>query len=191
MDSIIDELMKQVASGDNLSAISQAVGGDPNAVKSALGMGMPLILGAMAKSTSNSGGADMLTNMLSQAGGSNPMDNLSGFLGSPAAAGGSGLVSSLLGSQMGGIQNAIAQKTGLPPEIVGKILAIAAPIVISQVSKMFMGGNMDQKGLTSLLGDQSKMAMQASPEIAAIAQQVLGGKVDSGGIMGMIKKFLK
>lgn len=139
MDSIIDELMKQVASGDNLSAISQAVGGDPNAVKSALGMGMPLILGAMAKSSSSSGGADMLTNMLSQAGGSNPMDNLSGFLGSPAAAGGSGLVSSLLGSQMGGIQNAIAQKTGLPPAIVGKILAIAAPIVISQVSKMFMG----------------------------------------------------
>jgi hypothetical protein len=32
----------------------------------------------------------MLTNMLAKAGGSNPMDNMIGLLGNPAAAGGSG-----------------------------------------------------------------------------------------------------
>jgi hypothetical protein len=148
-------------------------------------------MGSMANSASKPGGMDMLTNLLSQAGGNSPMDNLSGFLGSGAAAGGSGILNSLLGSQMAGIQNAIAKKTGLPPEIVGKILAIAAPIVIGQVSKMFMGQNMDQKGLTSLLGDQSKMAIKSSPEIAAIAREVLGGQADSGGIMSMLRRFLK
>jgi len=41
----------------------------------------------------------MLTKMLSQAGGSNPIDNLNGSPGNPAAAGRSGMVSALSGSQ--------------------------------------------------------------------------------------------
>lgn len=58
------------------------------------------------------------------------MDNLSGFLGNPAAAGGSGMVNALLGSQRGTIQNAISQKTGLPPAAVGQVVAIATHIVM-------------------------------------------------------------
>ncbi len=163
---IVADLMKQVATGDNLSMISKSVGGDGKAVQSALGMGIPLLLGSMATTASKPGGADMMTKMLAQTGGSNPMDNLGGFLGNPAAAGGSGMVSTLLGSQMGGIQNTISQKTGLPPAVVGKVLEIAAPMVMGYVGKMVGQQKMDTKSLTGLLGEQSKMALQASPEAA-------------------------
>jgi hypothetical protein len=78
--------MKQVATGDNLSMISKSVGGDGKAVQSALGMGIPMIIGSMANTASKPGGADVLTKMLGQAN-SNPMDNLGGFLENPAAAG--------------------------------------------------------------------------------------------------------
>ena len=102
------------------------------------------------------------------------------------------MVSALLGSQMGGIQNAIAQKTGLPPAIVGQILAIAVPVVVGQVGKMFAGSGMDKNALSGLLGDQSAAAMESAPEIAAIAQQVMSGQTPSaGGVMGILKKFLK
>jgi hypothetical protein len=168
---IVAELMKQVATGDNLSMISKSVGGDGKAVQSALGMGLPMIMSSMANTASKPGGADTLTKMLAQAGGSNPMENVSGLLGNPAAAGGSGMVSTLFGSQMGTIQNAIAQKTGLPPAAVGKVLEIAAPMVMGYVGKMFVQQKMDTKSLTSLLGDQSKMAMQASPDAAAMSKQ--------------------
>jgi hypothetical protein len=178
---IVADLMKQVATGDNLSLISNAVGGDQKGVQSALAMGLPMIMSAMSNTASKPGGADMITNMLGQMGGSNPMDNLGSFLGSPAAAGGSGMVSSLLGSQMGTIQNTISQKTGLPPAVVGKVLAIAAPMVIGYVGKMFAGQKVDPKGLTSLLGEQSKMAMQSSPEAANMAKQLLGAPKDTGG----------
>jgi len=100
MASILESMMTQVSSGDNLSAISKSVGGDEPAVKSALSMGLPMLLGAMSNTASKPGGADTLTNMLAQTGGSNPMDNLSGFLGSSAAAGGGGMLTSLLGSQL-------------------------------------------------------------------------------------------
>jgi hypothetical protein len=131
----------------------------------------------------------MITSMLGQLGGSNPMDNMGSFLGSPAAAGGSGMVSSLLGSQMAPVQNAISQKTGLPPAIVGKVLAIAVPMVLGYVGKMFAGKKVDQQGLTSLLGEQSKMAMQSSPDAADMARQLLGSQQEAAGASGFFKKL--
>jgi hypothetical protein len=186
---IVADLMKQVATGDNLSQISKAVGGNGNAVQSALSMGLPMVMGSMATTASQPGGADILTKMLAQGGAANPMDNLSGLLSNPAAAGSSGMVSTLFGSQMGTIQNAISQKTGLPPAAVGKVLEIAAPMVMGYVGRMFVQQKMDAAGLTSLLGDQSKMALAGSPDAAAMAQQLLGAQAGSGGISGLLKKF--
>lgn len=187
---IVADLMKQVATGDNLSAISKSVGGEEKGVQSALGMGLPMIMGSMANTASQPGGADMISGMLGQMGGTNPLDNMGSFLGSPAAAGGSGMASSLLGSQLGPIQNAIAKKTGLPPAVVGKVLAIAVPMVLGAIGKKFSGQQVDQQGLTSLLGEQSEMAMQSSPEAAGMARQVLGATKETGGAAGIFKKFL-
>jgi len=47
---IVSELMKQVGTGDNLSLISSSVGGDEKGVPSALGMGLPVIMGALSNS---------------------------------------------------------------------------------------------------------------------------------------------
>jgi hypothetical protein len=48
MDFIHEILIKELSTGNNLSAITKSVGGDDKAVKSALGMGLPLLLGSMA-----------------------------------------------------------------------------------------------------------------------------------------------
>lgn len=190
MDSIVENLMKQLLSEENLPALSKSVGGDDKAVKSALDMGLPLLLGSMSNNASKPGGADMLMKMMTQTGSSNPMDNISNHLSNPEAAGGSGMVSSLFGSQMVPIQNAISQKTGLPPAAVGKLIAIVTPMIIGHVGKMSMQQNMDPKGLSNLLGDQSKMAMQSSPDAANLAKQLLTAQEGSGGIMGMLKKLM-
>lgn len=187
---IVADLMKQVATGDNLSMISKSVGGDGKAVQSALSMGLPMIMGSKVNNASKPGGAEMLTKMLAQTGGSNPIDNLGGLLSNPATSGGSGMVNTLFGSQMDTIQNAISQKTGLPPAAVGKVMEIATPVVIGYVGNMFVQKKMDTKSLTSLLGEQSKIALQSSPEAAAMAQQLMGAKESSGGISGILKKVL-
>jgi hypothetical protein len=187
---IVADLMKQVATGDNLSMISKSVGSDEKSVQSALGMGIPMIMGTMAQTAQKPGGADMITSMMGQMGGTNPLDNLGGFLGSSAASGGSGMARSLLGNQMAPISNAIAQKTGLPTAVVDKILGIATPMIIGYVTKSMGGKQMDQQGLTSLLGEQSKMAMQSSPDAARMAEQVLGSQKDAAGVSGIFKKFL-
>lgn len=189
---IVADLMKQAATGDNLSLISKSVGGDGNAVQSALGMGLPMIVGSMATTAAKPGGTDVLTKMMAQAGGSSPLDNLSGFLGSSAAAGGSSMANTLFGSQLAPVQDAIAQKTGLPPAVVGKVLAIAVPMVLAYVGKATGGQKPDAAGLAGLLGEQSKTALAGSPDAAALAQQLMGAQSgSSGGITGMLNKLMR
>jgi hypothetical protein len=173
MDSIVENLMKEMASGNNLSAISRSVGGDDAKVKSALGMCLPLVLGSMANTAAKPGGADTLTKMMAPAGSNNPVDNMSSFLSNPAAAGGSGMVSTLFGSKTGIIQNTISQKTGLPLAAVAKVMEIATPLVMGYVGKMVARLKMDTGNLASLLGDQSAMALQSSPEAAGMVKHLI------------------
>ncbi|MBI0584723.1 MAG: DUF937 domain-containing protein [Methanomassiliicoccus sp.] len=187
MDSISTDAMKMLSSGDNLSAISKKVGGDQNAVKSAIGMGLPMIMGPMANTASKPGGADMLTGLMSKLGGSNPADNVSGHLSDPKASGGSDMLSGLMGGQLTTVQNAISNKTRLPPAAVGQVLAMVTPVVMGMVSKKFTQQKMDSKGLTAFLGNESKAAMQSSPDAADLLKQVEGGRVEKAGFMAKLK----
>jgi hypothetical protein len=144
----------------------------------------------MANHASTPGGTEMLTKTLTQAGNSNPMDNLSSHLSNPAAAGSSGMASILLGSQTGTIQNAISEKTGLPPAAVGQVMAIAIPVIMGHLGKMFVQQKMDTNNLAGVLGDHAKMALQSSPEAASIAQQLPAAQESAGGISGILKKTL-
>jgi hypothetical protein len=191
MDSIMDSMMGLLSSGDNLSTLSKSVGGDEKSTKSALGMALPTLLGSLSKTASTSGGADTLTKMIGQTSGSNPLDNVSGYLSKPDVGGGSNMVSSLLGNQMAPIQNVISQKTGLPSAAVGKLLAIVTPMLMGKISKMFAGQKMDANSLNTLLGDQSKQAMQSSPEASEITKQFETAEKDTGGLTTKLKKVFK
>jgi hypothetical protein len=190
MDSISDGLMKMLSSGDNLSSITKSVGGNNDAVKSAIGMGLPMIMGSMANNASKPGGLDMLTKMMSKSDiNMDKPEDITAQLANPKASGGSDMVSNLLGGQMGTIQNAIAKKTGLPAAAVGQVLGMVAPMVMGQVSKMFTSQKMDSKGLTAFLGDQSKMAMQSSPDAADLFKQLESGQPQKLGFMAKLKKM--
>jgi hypothetical protein len=190
MDSIVANLLKQVTTGDNLSNIAKSVGGDEKGVQSALGMALPMLMGSMANNA-KSGGADNLMNMVTQTAANNPLDNLGSLLGNPEASGGSKMVNMLLGNKTSAIQDSISQKSGLTSSVVSKILAMAAPMLMGSVSKMFAGQNMTSNSLTSLLGEQSDMVMKSSPEAADMAKQFLGTtEKSSGGIMAKLKKIM-
>jgi hypothetical protein len=187
---IVADLMKQLATGGHLPTISKSVGGNETAVTYALSMGLPLVLGALANHASKPGGTEMLTKSLTQAGNANPIDNMGGLLANPSAAAGSGMASTLLGGQGGTIQNAIAQKTGLPPAAVSQVMAIAVPLIMGHVGKMVVQQKVDPQNLSGVLADHSKVALQASPEAVAIAQQLPATQEGVGGISGFLKKVL-
>lgn len=169
---VVADLMRVMVSGDNLTALGKSLGIDKDRAQSLLRVSLPLVVGSMATTASKPGGAEMLTKMLAQAGGSNPMDNPGGFLSNPMAAGGSAMASSIFGSQLDTMQNVIAQKSGFPPGVVAKVMAIAVPMVIGYFGKQ----NITPAGLPKFLGDQSKMAMKTSPEAATLFKDLMAIK---------------
>jgi hypothetical protein len=85
--------------------------------------------------------------------------------------------------------SALSKSAGRDGKAVKSALGVT-PMIMGHVGKISTQQNMDSKGLSNLLGDQSKMAMQSSPDAANLAKQLLTAQEGSGGIMGMLKKLL-
>lgn len=113
MDSVVNMALEQLMAGDNLSLISSKVGADEQSTKSALEMGLPLLLGAMSSKASSKDGANTILSGLSDSAKGNSMQDMAKYLGSSSSSFGPGMLNSILGSSMIPIQQSIAKKTGL------------------------------------------------------------------------------
>lgn len=191
MDSLVEGLMKQLMSGDNLSLMSKKVGTDDKSAKSVLEMGLPLLLGAMSNKASKPEGANAIMSSLAQVGSSNPMDSVASYIGGSGSSQGTDMLSSILGSNLQPIQQSISKSTGVPPAIVGKILSMALPLVLGSLSKNSPTQNMGSNDLSKLLGEQSEMAMSASPDAAGVMKELFASQEGSSGLLGAVKKLIK
>jgi len=178
---IVSDLLQQAGSSTIVSGISSASGADPATVTRALGMSVPVTLSSMAQTAAKPGGAEVLASMASQAAAS-PAASAAGT----AAAGGSSLASSLFGSQLGPVQNAIAERTGLPPAVVGQILAVAVPMVLNYLVQK--AGGQGAGGIAGLVAGQAQSALSQSPDAASIVEQMAVSQAE-GSVSGMLKKF--
>lgn len=191
MDSIVGDLMGQLTSGDNLSSISNKAGTDEKSTKSVLEMGLPLLLGAMNQKASKPDGAQAILGSMAQMGNNNPMDNMASYLGASDSSQETSMLNSVLGNSLQPIEQMISKKTGVPPIVVSKILAMALPLVLGSLTKSSQKQNIGQGDLSKLLGDQSKMAMASSPDAAGVMNEVFTSEKGKGGLMGSLKKFMK
>ena len=187
MSSIVEGLMKQLTSGDAISVIGRKAGADDKSVKSTMEMGLPMLLGAMNKSASKPEGMNAITSGLSQAGSIDSMSNIAGLLDGSGSGFGSDMLGSILGSNVQLIQQAISKSVGLPSGVVGKILSMAMPLLMGSLSKN-LGTNMFSGSISKLLGEQSKMALSASPSASGAMQDLFASEKSSSGILDRIKK---
>jgi len=112
MEVLIDQIMQQL-SGDNLSQISTQIGAKKGSTDSALSAAMPLLLSALANNASKPEGAQSLHQALSNDHDGSILNNVSGFLGNPQAANGTGILGHILGSQQPTVTQGLAHSTGL------------------------------------------------------------------------------
>lgn len=190
MDSIVEGLIGELTSGDSLSLMSNKLGADDRAVKSALEMGLPLLLGSMNNKASKHEGAKAIFDSLSKMGRDYPTDNLAEYLNAPESLHGSDMLSSFLGNNLQPIQQSISKSTGLPPAVVGQILAIVFPILMGSLSKNLVKQDMGPGDLSKMLNEQSKMAISASPEAAGALKELFGPE-QSSGVLGFLKRVIK
>jgi hypothetical protein len=188
MESMVGSLMQSL-SGDNLSTLGGLAGTDSNGARSILGTVVPLLTGAMAKTAAQPGGADALMKLLAGGRFESIADNTGGYLRNPDVSGGADIVRTLLGSQQGGVTEMIARKTGFSTDVIGRVLALIAPVVLGFVGKTMRQQNMDANALTAFLGEQSKTALAGAPDAMGIVTSLTGDVPRGSGLLGRLKKL--
>ena len=201
MASILDFL--DTATGkDFIQKSSKEVDESPDKVKSVLGMALPMIMGAIKKNTKEPEGVENLNRELEkEKHDGSILDKLGGLGVSNLLGEGSGILGHVLGSSQSKIETAVSSATGMDASKVGKLLKMAAPVVMGILGRQKRKDNVGQGGISDLVGsvlgsnsshDQSfletLMNSDKGKDIAGdVAGKLFGGKGKSKGLGGFFK----
>ncbi|NJW53325.1 DUF937 domain-containing protein [Salinimicrobium oceani] len=202
MASILDFLDTEKGK-EFINSSSKEVNESPEKVKSALGMALPMILGAIKKNTDAPDGAQKLNaelekekhdgSVLDKIG----IGGLSGLMGE-----GSGILGHVLGGSQSKIATAVGSAIGMDAGKVNKLLQMAAPVVMGILGKQKRKDNVESGGgisdlVGSVLGSNSShdqslletfMNSDKGENIAGnVAGKIFGGKGKSKGLGDFFK----
>ena len=155
---------------------------------------MPLLISALATNASKPQGAGDLLRALQEDHDGSILGNLGGLLQNPAASEGPGIFQHALGGSRPAAEQGLAQKTGLSGEQIGKLLMIAAPLVMGMLGKTQREEGLDEGGLSSFLGSAMQADAEAAPDVLSILNSALDPDKDGSAVddvMGFLGKMFK
>jgi hypothetical protein len=182
--SLLD-IVQQHLGPDQIQQISQHLGTDPATTSNAIQAALPMLVGGMAHTAQQPGGAAAIQNAVDDHGAGGILGSLgglgglAGMLGGASNSGGAsgGLLGSILGQHNATVQNGVQTASGLPASKVASLLAILAPIVMAALAQH--SASQPSSGSTGGLGGILQQAANA-------AQQNTGGSSQVGGVLGKI-----
>lgn len=191
----MDDLIRSIATqldGGAMTQLSSQLGTDSRSTQNAVQAALPLLLGALAKNSASSGGADALAGALDRDHDGSILDDLGGFLGGGSGSDGAAILGHVLGTRQNTVEAGIGKATGLGTNQIAQLLQMLAPIVLG-----YLGRQKRQEGLSAgmlgeLLGTQVSGAQSQNPAFGALA--ALLDKDDDGTIVddlgGILGSFL-
>ena len=191
----ITKMILSTLGDSGLDKLSSQVGADQNSTKMALEGAIPSILGAMAKNTQSTQGAEGLLGALDRDHDGSILDDIGGFLGdSNRQQDGDGILKHVLGNNRSNVENSLSTKTGMSASSIAQILKIAAPLVLGYLGKEKKNSSsgFDISSLSGLLGGLAGNADKGTgldlSDIMDLVGSFSGGsKKSSGGIGGLLK----
>lgn len=176
LDLLNSPMGKQLISG-----VAGETGQSNDKTAGLLSMAMPVLMGAMKRNASTPQGAEGLLNALNSKHDGGILDDLGGLFGGGVDKSvkddGAGILGHILGNKQPQVQNALSQKSGIDAGSVGKILQVAAPLLMGMLGKQTRQQNVsDANGLTSVLGGLLGGGGQATQQ-----QSLIESFLDSDG----------
>jgi hypothetical protein len=176
MAGIMDLVMGQL-SGAPTKQISGKLGADEGAVGNAIGMALPMLLGALSKNASNDDGARSLDAALEKDHDGSILDHLPQFLGNPEAGPGEGILKHVLGAKRPAVEQGIGKSTGLDAGTIGRLLVTLAPVVLGAIGRAKREKHMDAGGLSQFLGGERQEMERRAPDQMGL----IGSLLDADG----------
>ncbi len=180
------DIVQQHLGPEQIQQISQHLGTDPATTSNAINAALPMIVGGMAHTAQQPGGATAIQSavdahssggILGSLGG---LGGLAGMMGGASGGSGGGLLGSILGQHDATVQNGVQTASGLDASKVKSLLAILAPIVMAALAQHAASqpstGN-SSGGLGSILQRAAAAAQNSagSSQIGGVLGQILGG----------------
>lgn len=186
-DTVVDQLTQQLggAEREKTAAATEGI--------------INVLMGAMARNAATPDGAAALNRALEQDHDGSVLDNLGDILGgntapvSDRALNGSGILKHVLGDRQGSAIDMISKMSGLDSNKAGNLMATLAPVVMGMLGKAKRQNNLDQSGISDLLGGFAKQQQSSGSPMASL----LTGFLDADGdgsivddVAGMLGKGL-
>ena len=190
----ITQIITQQLSGTAARTIAQRFGITETTANTAVQIGIPLILAAMARNASQPREAESLHQAVAQDHDGSIFDNLMGYLQNPQTANGAGILGHVFGSQQPVIERNLAQATGMDRTSAAGVLETLAPLVMGSVEKAQHENGLDSAGLSNLLNSEQQTAQANAPDARSMLNSMLDQNKDGSSLddlQRMAANFLK
>jgi hypothetical protein len=193
LDLLGDQLM-----GEPTAQIGQQLDMDEGSTGKAIAAALPVLMAALASNSTRQDGAASLAGALDRDHDGSILDNLTGFLSSPDASTGDGILKHALGGQRPAVEEELGRQTGLDLSQVAKLLPILAPIVMGALGRAKRQDSLDVGGLTNMLAGERQHAERGSGASLGAFAMLLDSDADGDVAddvakmgMGLLGRFLK
>ena len=178
----LTQVITQQLSGDASRTIAQRFGIPESTANTAVQVGVPLILAALARNANQPQGAESLHQAINNDHDGSIFDNLMGYVSNPQSGNGAGILGHIFGGQKPAIENNLAQATGLDQTSAGGLLETLAPLVMGAVGRTQQQEQLDPSGLSNLLNQQQQQAQNNAPGAMSILSSILDQNKDGSAV---------
>lgn len=178
----ITQIITQQLGGSAARTIAQRFGISETAANSAVQIGVPLILAALARNASQPQEAESLHQAVATDHDGSIFNNLMGYLQNPQNANGAGILGHIFGNQRPAIENNLAQATGMDQSSAGGLLETLAPLVMGSLGQAQQENGLDAAGLSDLLNNQQQEAQANAPGAMSMLSSMLDQNKDGSSM---------
>jgi hypothetical protein len=136
-----------------MSQISKQLGVDEDKAQQAVGMALPMLIGALNRNTTSSGrGAEALAKALHRDHDGSILSNFpQAIQRQETLQDGSAILGHVFGDRQAGIERSVSRATNLDPDQTAQIFSMLAPMVMGALGHMQREKGLDVQGVSSLL----------------------------------------
>lgn len=175
MSSLMD-LLQSTIKDSSIGEISKQLGQDEQTTSNAIDSALPMLIGALKRSTAQDAGKGLSKALETKHDGS-ILDDVAGFIQRDDQSDGRGILGHILGQNRDAAAMVLGAKSGISESKAASLMATLAPVVLGALGKAKSQKKLGGGDLTQLLNDESESLQQRSPSVMG----ALSGLLDSDG----------
>jgi hypothetical protein len=184
---LLGSLMGQLGGG-GIEQIARSVGVTGSDVTNVLSGAVPAIMAGLTRNSSSGDGAASLVGALDRDHDGTILDDVMGYLGGGGnLADGAGILGHVLGGRQATIESAVSRSSGVDLASVAQIMAMVAPLIMGALGKAKRQQGFDAGGLAEMLGQQERVARQASSSAVDVFARMLDSDGDGDPMDDIVK----